>query len=698
MTEQPSLSDLAEAASLLSRGNFATRFARGDLRDRRVMALRDLLERLTPDLPPPAFAEWLDDLFHWLRSRRSVPERRPGEPVADARLRMLFEAMEHLPEQVQHLRAAVARLFASSRGVTLFTDVGVPSRQGFFSETIDRLSRSLLPDPPADGDLAEVVTRLFETQGAVKWFESLGPDQSSRLFGLLALPEGKDIEPLMADMVEAAIVLAVRVGNHGLANDVRARSPACRLDDSPFFKLREVVRAAVRGEKGPGGASPAAACRETIAACRKVAKQAEAALERTGVSVDLVYRLDLMRRQLDRLYALLGLVAPAEGAPAQGAAIRLMLTLIRGAFRDRSVVELFRSSTRLLARRVVDAAAHSGEKYVTKSPAEYHALLDSAAGGGAVTAFTALLKFLTTWAGMAPFWEGFFYSLNYVGSFITMQLMGFTLASKQPSMTAAHLARALGENAGEAQQLDALAHEVARVVRSQLAATIGNLAVVVPMAVLIDLGLRLGFGRGLLDGEYADGVIAAHHPLQTLVVPGAVFTGVALWVSSVAAGTLENWAVYRRLPAALASHRGVRALVGDERARRLSSWLMKHIAGFGGNVALGLQMGLLPAFAGFFGLPLILPHVSIATGQLAYAGAARGAEGVLQADFAWALAGVALIGLMNFGVSFALALWVALRAREAGTLATVRLVRAVGGLFLRRPADFFRPPAEPAVQ
>ncbi|MBK7857886.1 MAG: gliding motility protein [Archangiaceae bacterium] len=675
----------ASELSLLDAGNFATRFARGDLRERTVMRLRGLLARLDADLPPAAFAEWLDDLFHWLRARGKLPEQRPSESTAAARLRTLFEAAEHLPEQVARLRAASARLFATSRGVTLFTDVGVPSRQGFFAEALDRASRSLLPDPPPDGDLADVLTRLFDSRRAVEWFEALTAEESAALFRLLALPEGPEVKPLLDDMTEAAVLLAARVMSHGLGNDVRARSEPGPLERSPFFALPDAVRAAVRGER-------ADACRETISACRKGLKQVEDALERTGVSVDLVYRLDLMRRQLDRLYALLGLVAPADGAPAQGAAVRLLLVLVRGAYRDRSVLELLKGSTRLLARRVVDAAAHGGGHYVTRTPAEYHALVDSAAGGGLITAFTALFKFVFGWAGLAPFWEGFFFSLNYTGSFVAMQLMGFTLASKQPSMTAAHLARAMGESPAEDRELSALAAEVARTVRSQLAATLGNLAVVVPVAVLIDLTLRVAFGRGLLDSAYADKVVANHHPLKTVLVPGAMLTGVALWLSSVAAGTVENWVVYRRLPQAVASHRGMRALLGAERAREVAAWLKKHVAGIGGNVALGLQMGLLPTFGVFFGVPLVLPHVAVSTGQLAFAGAARGAHGVLQADFAWALAGVGLVGVMNFGVSFALALWVALRAREAGTLATVRLVRAVGRLFLARPADFFRPP------
>lgn len=694
-----------DPTSLLARENFATRFARGELRNRRVMRLHALLERLGAELPNAAFAEWLEDLFHWLRERSHLPEQRPQEPTREARLRTLLEALEFLPAQRDRLRAGVARLFAGTSAVTLFTDVGLPSRQQFLSEFFDRLARATLPEPRLEDDLAQLVPRLFPNRRAVGWFEDLPPELGAKLFDALALPEGAELEPLLRDMRDAALLLATRIGHHGLAHDVRSRSPKTALQDSPFFVLPRAVQELVfdrrptalhpapRGVESDEAKERSGACRDAMVACRRVIKDVRDSLEHTGVSVDLVYRLDLMRQQLDRLHALLAVLAPLPNA-AMGAGMRLVRALVYGGLRDRSVVELFRSSTRLLSRRLVDSAAHSGGYYVTRTRAEWHALLESASGGGVVTAFAALFKFFLTWAGMAPFWEGFFFSLNYAGAFVSMQLLGFTLASRQPAMTAAHLARALGESKSDEAPLEPLAAEVARTVRSQLAATIGNLAVIVPMVVVMDLLFQVTLGRGLLDPATADEIIASNHPLLSGVVPGAMLTGVALWVSSVAGGAVENWAVYQRIPQALASSRLMRAFAGPARAERLAQWLRRHVAGIGGSVALGLQMGMVPAIAGFFGLPLTLPHVSIATGQLAFAGMARGAEGVLRADFLWALAGVGLTGLMNFGVSFALALWVALRARDVGVSGALQLLRAVGRLFRARPLKFFLPPKE----
>jgi site-specific recombinase len=59
----------------------------------------------------------------------------------------------------------------------------------------------------------------------------------------------------------------------------------------------------------------------------------------------------------------------------------------------------------------------------------------------------------------------------------------------------------------------------------------------------------------------------------------------------------------------------------------------------------------------------------------------------------WAAAlGIAIIGSLNFGVSFVLALAVALRARQVERSDRFRLVRSVIATFLRSPVQFFLPP------
>jgi site-specific recombinase len=71
-----------------------------------------------------------------------------------------------------------------------------------------------------------------------------------------------------------------------------------------------------------------------------------------------------------------------------------------------------------------------------------------------------------------------------------------------------------------------------------------------------------------------------------------------------------------------------------------------------------------------------------------------GLDGVSTGAFVAAAFGIAIVGLMNFGVSFALALVVALRARDVPRGERRTLPVAVFRKFFRKPLVFFYPPKE----
>src|SRR5262249_12052797 len=156
---------------------------------------------------------------------------------------------------------------------------------------------------------------------------------------------------------------------------------------------------------------------------------------------------------------------------------------------------------------------------------------------------------------------------------------------------------------------------IARISRSQLAAAIGNVACVVPAAIGFNALYRMQSGHNFLDAETAGKVLASFHPLESGTVPYAAFTGVLLWVSSLGAGWLENWAVYRRLPESIESHRLGRR-VGKRPLAWLAHFIEHNISGFGGNVSLGFLLGMVPVLGVFFGLPLDVRHVTLSTGSL----------------------------------------------------------------------------------
>jgi site-specific recombinase len=269
-----------------------------------------------------------------------------------------------------------------------------------------------------------------------------------------------------------------------------------------------------------------------------------------------------------------------------------------------------------------------------------------------------------------------------------MQLCGFTLATKQPSMIAAALAGSL-HGSGETKahhELDELVTLIQRICRSQLAAAIGNVGMVIPVSVAFHLAYLKLKGAPFLDAEAAEHTIHSFHPLHSGTIFFAAITGVLLWLSSLGAGWVENWSTYRRLPEAIVKHRLGR-IVGRGTMRWLGRAFQRNVAGIGGNIAIGVLLGMTPVIGKFFGLPLEVRHVTLSTGSLTLAVCSIGPGA---AGFLGACAGIGIMLSLNFGVSFVCALFVALRARGINHAGRHLLV-AVVKRFAREPLPFFLP-------
>ena len=172
----------------------------------------------------------------------------------------------------------------------------------------------------------------------------------------------------------------------------------------------------------------------------------------------------------------------------------------------------------------------------------------------------------------------------------------------------------------------------------------------------------------------------------------AAFTGVLLFASSLIAGWAENWFVWHRLDSAIAWNPRIVARLGQARAARWAHYLRSNISGLVSNISLGLMLGLVPAVALFFAIPIEVRHVTLSSGQLAAAVAALGPSMLLHAEFWWCVAGIAATGVLNLGVSFYLAFKVALRSRGIRPPERRLVYRAIRRRLRTAPASFIRPP------
>jgi len=611
----------------------------------------------------------VEELARWVIEVPAFKRLMRPAPMQLKRLETLIKLLRAEPQLRQRLADTLGSILRDTSAVHLFSEAGLPSDRGFASETIDRISRLILPQPPDDENLERLVSRIFRRSRDCAWIAEMPLELFAELGALL----GDIWKPMKDAMADAIALLCTRVSALGLSADLRDRSDTMFVRDSPFFRLPHV---------------PLEEVPMLLLECRQQLDVIHKRLETTGVSVDVVYCIDSIRRMMIRIERMVAL-ASTRSTPDERIreARNLLEKLTAGRIADNSLRQLGRQNLGLLARKVIERVGHSGEHYVTASRKEYWKMFASAAGGGALTAITVIFKFLTKWQHLAPFVDGFLSAGNYAASFLAMQFLGLTLATKQPSMTAAALAATIRETKGE-HQLDDLVALIARITRSQFAAACGNVLTVIPVAMIIDQGWLLSSGHHFFDAETSAKTIASFHPLTSGTIFYAALTGVLLWMSSLGAGWLENWVTYRRLPDAIRHHRIGARVFGRARMEQIADFLVHHTAGIGGNCTLGLLLGFTPVIGVMFGLPIEVRHITLSTGSLAFSGSALGIHAITIAS----CIGIVIIGIMNFGVSFALALLVAMRAKEVTNRERLKLGRMVLRRFLRHPLQFFYPP------
>ena len=145
-------------------------------------------------------------------------------------------------------------------------------------------------------------------------------------------------------------------------------------------------------------------------------------------------------------------------------------------------------------------------------------------------------------------------------------LLHWTVATKQPAMTAPALAATLSGEVDD-EKIAGFVDRMAQLIRSQVAWIVGNLMHCAPLALAVQLVWQGVFGAPLLGEKEAGHVL---HSL-TLLGPTALFaalTGVLLFASPLIAGWAENRFVFHRLDSAIAWNPRFVARLGAALARR----------------------------------------------------------------------------------------------------------------------------------
>ncbi|NKI69039.1 preprotein translocase subunit TatB [Collimonas pratensis] len=657
-----------------------------------------LMRRANPFSAWQERADWIIDVVHWLRHvpKVSMLDDEARLRFRQERLRFLLEWLDSNRDLRRVVQATLQKTLREAAGPELFCATGLPHEPAFFSELSEHIVKLVLPKPPFEADLSALFTVLFPAQEDADWLLALDRDSVAQLWKLMA--DDGIAHSYQHQIDEALIYLATMVLADGISKAFRQKlDPKMPLQATPFMVLRRELETYLY--VSPRDEAALRSVRMLIAVCQAQTDRIYAHLDEHGVSVSLVYRVERMRAQLTRMALLADMRSMIysnghggqQGEPGTGQVQALLGDLIAAHHQRSSVRGLIQRSFSLLARKMVERNADHGEHYIARDSKEYRAMLKAAGRGGVITAFTVLGKSLVTGLGAARFFEGIFASLNYAVSFMAISAVGGVLATKQPAVTAPVLASKMGQ-LDTVEGLRALLTEIAQLLRSQAAAVFGNLMGVIPVMLLISGLIMLSADAPMMTAEHAR---ASLHSLSVIGPTPlfAAFTGILLWLSSLASGFADNWFALRRLREALAQQRRLVYVLGAMRAERWAGWLDRNVAQIAGNLSLGLLLGMTPVLAQFFGLPLDVRHVTLATGSLTAAASSLGWEVLAAPQFWLAVAGIASIGVLNVGVSFACALTLALRARDVPARIRRLVFRAVLRRFSASPRFFLFPEA-----
>jgi site-specific recombinase len=615
------------------------------------------------------------------------------------RFASVYERIRRVDEFLSVLESDVAlrvpfqkafhEMLGETQAVGLFAEAGLHPRENLWSEAARRLVERILPSARADADLSKLVFRMHPdddySAGFLDW-----PDELFRRTVRVLSPENDphSWDRQKDDLRQALVLLGTHVAGVGLSPEFRERSHPYVVEDSPFYRVQQLVGELTHNDSTSGAQALVTALREETISCRAELDYMHERMEQTGVSTALEFDMFTIERSLRRLTCIVD-ASYSERADDYRAVKRLLDDVLRGRLEDLSLSALVRENTRLLARKIVERTGKTGEHYIANTQSEYWSMWRAALGGGLLTVATAAIKIRIATAGFPPFVEGFLTGTDYAISFLVLQALGLALATKQPSMTAATYANIVRTTQGS-ERWEKLTVFISRITRTQLAAALGNLLTVTIGGILFaSLWLRW-FSAPFLPESSSQYVYRTLNPLASGTGFYAALTGVILWTSALAGGWVENFATYNRLGEAIADHPlGLR--FGFDRMRRIADIFEKNISGWSASIVLGYSLGFIPTFGHYFGVPLEVRHVTLSTGTLALAATSLGKGWLYKNWFFHTLLGIAIIFVLNLGVSFGIASWVALRAYAVPYSDQVQLLKFVMKSFFRSPWRFLYP-------
>lgn len=631
--------------------------------------------------------EQIHQILSWvLRKSLVLSTNIDDQRLPAVRLKFLWQQIDKNPKLLDIFSNTIIEFLLRADLTEALCDVGLGQELSFFQEFGERLINKLLPNSSNPSNLMSFLGQTFTSEQQVERLASIENDiidpYIKLILNRIQILSTEDKQKIYSQLQMSFSFLISQIRSFGLSGQFRLRSKNSDISENAFFKLI-YLDPHLQGKHNLTPEEIAANFNECLQEIQSVTRF----LDERGVSISLIFLLERTQREVKRLKILHALSQDINEDLKIQLIKSLLFDLIQTSQSNQSITQIFKDSYQLLTKKVVDRNSEIGDHYTISDKKNFKSMLISASGGGAITAFTVFGKYALYMLPLAPFVVGFSHSINYAFWFLAIYFLGFTLATKQPASTAATIANKIHES--DRDESDEIIESIFSILRAQIIAIFGNVILVIPLVALLNLGYQAFWKNDFLSLE------ENIHILHSIDILGActlyaAFTGVLLFLSSLIAGWMDNWFIYRRIEDRILYNHKIRSAFGEFRTEQAAVFLKKHIAGISANVSLGFLLGLTPSVFKFLGIPLDIRHVTLSTGALTLA-ATSGSIELNSQLWIRSILGLIVIGILNVSVSFYLALRFALSAKKVSKNKQILIYKKFFIHLSKKPSRLFWP-------
>lgn len=618
------------------------------------------------------------------------------ESIKKADFTDVLNCFKENPNLAENFRYYFHSIFEGRPFNLSLTEANILSENAFFPELKKRILNKILPPVENEKTVWYLVDNIsFRPKKDLEYLHNLPENEMDEFFQILGLTDFIQKPKVKRELIFSMNILSWRVTGMALEVEVVRMAPEYRNFDNPFLALQNELEALAEQFK----TNPEIQLNSKDSRYKQIKIYIEQCLDfvniafknssKYGISGKINQALLKIRQQTQRIYEIVQLLVIDQNEDVIIKSKQLMFNVLSYKSHKNNISELFNDSTRMISHLITNHTAETGSHYITSNRKQYMKMFYKASGGGVIVGALCVLKMLYGFMPGSDFFHAFLYSLNYAMGFVMIYLMGFTLATKQPAMTAATMTKVLSEQGNTKRNNTEFADLVSKLFRSQFIAFVGNVLFAFPVALAIIYGLDVFFSQNIAV-EKSEKLLKDLDPFNSKAILHASIAGFYLFISGIISGNIGNNSIFFQIPDRIAKNQSIKRVFGAKFANNLSKYYAKNWAGIVSNFWFGVFLGATAPVGLFFGLDLDIRHITFAAGNFALG--LYGEDFNVDSYTFWiALLTVFIIGFFNFLVSFSLSMFLAFRSRKLNFGEVSEIYREIFRYFLKNPLKFFIP-------